>query len=236
MIYCLLSLIIILFSVLPYNSLVFDLNIMLFSPCDRIWANRQSAARSKERKMRYISELERKVQTLQTEATSLSAQLTLLQVNCIGSLDILLFFTACVQFHWLYLLYVVVLAYFPLFFFLSQFWYLALFKFCILHHRLTLIPLWWGGIDLLQPLIFFFKKIKDDQMVMKSTTFTKWDSCVAYNISPSIIIKISLYGSFNRISFVGLFWIERYKWSDCWEWWTKAALANNGTTSSLARW
>ncbi|KAL5990862.1 hypothetical protein ACLOJK_011767 [Asimina triloba] len=45
----------------------------------RIWANRQSAARSKERKMRYISELERKVQTLQTEATTLSAQLTMLQ-------------------------------------------------------------------------------------------------------------------------------------------------------------
>lgn len=31
--------------------------------------------------MRYIAELERKVQTLQTEATSLSAQLTLLQVD-----------------------------------------------------------------------------------------------------------------------------------------------------------
>ncbi|CAA7404545.1 unnamed protein product [Spirodela intermedia] len=45
----------------------------------RIWANRQSAARSKERKMRYIAELERKVQTLQTEATTLSAQLTMLQ-------------------------------------------------------------------------------------------------------------------------------------------------------------
>jgi len=44
---------------------------------DRIWANRQSAARSKERKMRYIAELERKVQTLQTEATTLSAQLAL---------------------------------------------------------------------------------------------------------------------------------------------------------------
>lgn len=44
-------------------------------------ANRQSAARSKERKMRYISELEHKVQTLQTEATTLSAQLTLLQVQ-----------------------------------------------------------------------------------------------------------------------------------------------------------
>lgn len=47
----------------------------------RILANRQSAARSKERKMRYISELEHKVQTLQTEATTLSAQLTLLQVE-----------------------------------------------------------------------------------------------------------------------------------------------------------
>ena len=47
----------------------------------RILANRQSAARSKERKMRYITELEHKVQTLQTEATTLSAQLTLLQVG-----------------------------------------------------------------------------------------------------------------------------------------------------------
>lgn len=46
----------------------------------RILANRQSAARSKERKARYINELERKVQTLQTEATTLSAQLTLFQV------------------------------------------------------------------------------------------------------------------------------------------------------------
>ncbi|XP_076910509.1 putative transcription factor PosF21 [Bidens hawaiensis] len=46
----------------------------------RIWANRQSAARSKERKMRYITELEREVQILQTEATSLSAQCTLVQV------------------------------------------------------------------------------------------------------------------------------------------------------------
>lgn len=46
----------------------------------RILANRQSAARSKERKTRYISELERKVQTLQAEATTLSTQLTLFQV------------------------------------------------------------------------------------------------------------------------------------------------------------
>jgi hypothetical protein len=45
-----------------------------------VLANRQSAARSKERKMRYIVELEQKVQILQTEATTLSAQLTLLQV------------------------------------------------------------------------------------------------------------------------------------------------------------
>ncbi|KAL6211463.1 hypothetical protein ACLB2K_016689 [Fragaria x ananassa] len=50
----------------------------------RILANRQSAARSKERKMRYISELEHKVQTLQTEATTLSTQLTLLQRDSVG--------------------------------------------------------------------------------------------------------------------------------------------------------
>ncbi|KAF8406524.1 hypothetical protein HHK36_008612 [Tetracentron sinense] len=50
----------------------------------RILANRHSAARSKERKMRYISELEHKVQTLQTEATTLSAQLTLLQRDSTG--------------------------------------------------------------------------------------------------------------------------------------------------------
>ncbi|XP_076895576.1 putative transcription factor PosF21 [Bidens hawaiensis] len=50
----------------------------------RIWANRQSAARSKERKMRYITGLEREVQILQTEATSLSTQLTLLQRDVHG--------------------------------------------------------------------------------------------------------------------------------------------------------
>ncbi|KAM7489718.1 hypothetical protein LguiB_027202 [Lonicera macranthoides] len=50
----------------------------------RILANRQSAARSKERKMRYIAELERKVQTLQTEGTTLSAQLSLLQRDTNG--------------------------------------------------------------------------------------------------------------------------------------------------------
>lgn len=50
----------------------------------RILANRQSAARSKERKARYILELERKVQSLQTEATTLSAQLTLFQRDTTG--------------------------------------------------------------------------------------------------------------------------------------------------------
>ncbi|KAK8658481.1 hypothetical protein V6N13_036687 [Hibiscus sabdariffa] len=50
----------------------------------RILANRQSAARSKERKVRYISELEHKVQILQTEATSFSAQITLLQRDSVG--------------------------------------------------------------------------------------------------------------------------------------------------------
>lgn len=45
----------------------------------RILANRQSAARSKERKIKYTGELERKVQTLQNEATTLSAQVTMLQ-------------------------------------------------------------------------------------------------------------------------------------------------------------
>nr|GEU55623.1 transcription factor RF2b-like [Tanacetum cinerariifolium] len=49
----------------------------------RIMANRQSAARSKERKARYITELERKVQTLQTEATTLSAQLALFQITIV---------------------------------------------------------------------------------------------------------------------------------------------------------
>ncbi|KAK9046998.1 hypothetical protein V6N11_052866 [Hibiscus sabdariffa] len=50
----------------------------------RILTNRQSAARSKERKIRYTSELERKVQTLQTEATNLSAQVTMLERDTTG--------------------------------------------------------------------------------------------------------------------------------------------------------
>lgn len=50
----------------------------------RILANRQSAARSKERKIRYTNELEKKVQMLQSEATSLSAQVTVLQRDNTG--------------------------------------------------------------------------------------------------------------------------------------------------------
>ncbi|CAH8339973.1 unnamed protein product [Eruca vesicaria subsp. sativa] len=49
-----------------------------------ILANRVSAARSKERKTQYMAELEHKVQTLQTEATTLSAQLTHLQRDSMG--------------------------------------------------------------------------------------------------------------------------------------------------------
>lgn len=56
---------------------MFDFFFFFFG---RILANRQSAARSKERKTRYTGELERKVHTLQTEATTLSAQVTKLQV------------------------------------------------------------------------------------------------------------------------------------------------------------
>ncbi|GAB2252286.1 hypothetical protein Droror1_Dr00005133 [Drosera rotundifolia] len=50
----------------------------------RILANRQSAARSKEKKLRYTTELEKKVQKLQTEATSLSTQVTILQRDTTG--------------------------------------------------------------------------------------------------------------------------------------------------------
>jgi len=59
----------------------------------RILANRQSAARSKERKACYVVELERKIHTLQTEATTLSAQLNLFQVityHCLSWIKILL--------------------------------------------------------------------------------------------------------------------------------------------------
>lgn len=65
----------------PYcESIVFSHDCIFCVLCNRIWANRQSAARSKERKMRYIAELERKIQAMQAEAMSLSAQLTVLQV------------------------------------------------------------------------------------------------------------------------------------------------------------
>ncbi|XP_066353668.1 transcription factor RF2a-like [Miscanthus floridulus] len=50
----------------------------------RIINNRQSAARSKERKMRYIAELERRVQFMQREATALATQLALLQRDTAG--------------------------------------------------------------------------------------------------------------------------------------------------------
>ncbi|KAJ3682071.1 hypothetical protein LUZ60_014644 [Juncus effusus] len=53
----------------------------------RVLANRQSAARSKERKMRYIAELEQKVQILQTEATTLSTQLTMMQRDSAGLMN-----------------------------------------------------------------------------------------------------------------------------------------------------
>ncbi|KAF8118359.1 hypothetical protein N665_0005s0125 [Sinapis alba] len=50
----------------------------------RILANRFSAARSKERKTQYIAELEHKVKTLQSDNTTLSAQLTHLQRDSMG--------------------------------------------------------------------------------------------------------------------------------------------------------
>lgn len=56
----------------------------------RIMANRQSAARSKERKARYISELERKVKSLQTEATALATQLTVYKVCTNGFISLLI--------------------------------------------------------------------------------------------------------------------------------------------------
>ncbi|XAR60817.1 hypothetical protein NMG60_11034336 [Bertholletia excelsa] len=50
----------------------------------RILSNRQSAARSKQRKARYVAELEQKVQTLQSEAANLSAQLSFYQRDTVG--------------------------------------------------------------------------------------------------------------------------------------------------------
>ncbi|KAL4559108.1 hypothetical protein LXL04_031241 [Taraxacum kok-saghyz] len=68
---------------LPPDKLA-ELSLIDPKRAKRILANRQSAARSKERKTRYTSELERKVQTLQTEATTLSAEVTKLQRDTSG--------------------------------------------------------------------------------------------------------------------------------------------------------
>ncbi|RWW75973.1 hypothetical protein BHE74_00015975 [Ensete ventricosum] len=73
---------------MPSDKLA-DLSLIDPKRAKRILANRQSAARSKERKILYTSELERKLETLQTEATSLSAQLIRLQVGNI------VYFTIC---------------------------------------------------------------------------------------------------------------------------------------------
>ncbi|XP_072964778.1 transcription factor RF2a-like [Typha angustifolia] len=61
-------------------------NIALVDPkrAKRMWANRQSATRSKERRMQYIAELERKVQALQTEANILIARISLLRRDTVG--------------------------------------------------------------------------------------------------------------------------------------------------------
>lgn len=51
-------------------------------PCEfcRILANRVSAAKSKERKVKYMGELERRVHVLQTETSTLSSKAASLQV------------------------------------------------------------------------------------------------------------------------------------------------------------
>ncbi|CAF1700906.1 unnamed protein product [Brassica oleracea var. botrytis] len=53
----------------------------------RIMSNRQSAARSKERKARYIMQLERRVQTLQAEYATRSAHLSLINTDIAGLLS-----------------------------------------------------------------------------------------------------------------------------------------------------
>ncbi|KAL9243684.1 hypothetical protein vseg_017541 [Gypsophila vaccaria] len=47
----------------------------------RILANREASARSKEKKIRYVKDMEMKVETLQTHSTTLTAELSLLQRN-----------------------------------------------------------------------------------------------------------------------------------------------------------
>jgi hypothetical protein len=56
-------------------------NLFIYDMLTRILANRQSAARSKERKMRYTADLEHKAQTLQTENITLSNEVAKLQVG-----------------------------------------------------------------------------------------------------------------------------------------------------------
>lgn len=64
------TLVVCLFLNIPFGTLYY-----------RLLSNRPSAARPREKKMRYIADLERAVRMLQTEAASLSLQLTTLQVK-----------------------------------------------------------------------------------------------------------------------------------------------------------
>ncbi|KAJ4772423.1 Basic-leucine zipper (bZIP) transcription factor family protein [Rhynchospora pubera] len=66
------------------NARLAELAISDPKKAKRIWANRQSAARSKERKVKYIAELENRVNNLRTESTTLSAQLAFLQKDTDG--------------------------------------------------------------------------------------------------------------------------------------------------------
>ncbi|XP_074583060.1 transcription factor VIP1-like [Curcuma longa] len=68
---------------MPSNKLA-ELALLDPKRAKRILANRQSAARSKERKIHYTTELEQKIQALQTDATTLSAQLTHFQRDSTG--------------------------------------------------------------------------------------------------------------------------------------------------------
>ncbi|XP_072964783.1 transcription factor RF2a-like [Typha angustifolia] len=56
-------------------------NIAVVDPqkAKRMWANKQSTIRSKEKRMQYMTVLEQRVQALQTEATILSTQISLVQ-------------------------------------------------------------------------------------------------------------------------------------------------------------
>ena len=63
------------------NICFIELICLLVIYSSRILANRQSAARSKERKTRHTADLEHKAQILETENTTLSAEVTKLQVD-----------------------------------------------------------------------------------------------------------------------------------------------------------